>query len=62
MRVQDLYLFINDNQEIEIKSSTGICFWYGENLDIPFEYLGKIVKSIYSLKGTYEAYIVIIIE
>lgn len=62
MTVQELYRTINDAEEIEIKMNNGICLWYGENKDIPIEYLGKIVNSLYSLKGTYESYIVIVIE
>lgn len=59
MTVQDLYRVIDDNDEVEIKLNNGISLWYGENEDMPIEYLGKIVNSVYSLQGSYEAYIVI---
>ena len=59
MTVQDLYRVIDDNEEVEIKLNNGICLWYGINEDMPIEYLGKIVNSIYSLQGSYEAYTVI---
>ena len=59
MIVQDLYRVIDDNDEVEIKLNNGRCLWYGENEDMPIEYLGKIVNSIYSLKGSHESYIVI---
>jgi len=59
MTVQDLYRVIFDDEEIEIKSKNNICLWYGKKTDIPIEYFGKIVNSIYSLTGRYEAYIVI---
>ena len=62
MTVQDLYKIIDDNDEVEIKSNNGICLWYGINEDMPIEYLEKIVNSIYSLQGSYEAYMVIEIE
>ena len=52
-------IIIPMEEEIEIKSKNGICLWYGKNEDMPIEYFGKIVNSIYSLKGSYEAYIVI---
>lgn len=62
MTVQDLYRVIIDTDEIEIKLNNGISLWYGENKDMPIEYLEKIVNSIYTLKGSYEAYMVIEIE
>lgn len=62
MTVQDLYRTINDSEEIEIKLNNGISLWYGKNEDMPIEYFEKIVNSIYSLKGSYEAYMVIEIE
>lgn len=59
MSVQDLYRVISDEEEIEIKLKNGKTLWYGKNKDISNEYFEKIVNTIYSLKGTYEAYIVI---
>lgn len=59
MTVQDLYRVMNDSEEIEIKLNNGICLWYGKNENMPMEYFGKIVNSIYSFEGSHEAYIVI---
>ena len=62
MLVQDLYRLINVSEEIEIKLNNGICLWYGKNEDMPIEYFGKIVNSVYSIEGSHEAYLVIEIE
>ena len=59
MTLQDLYRVICDVEEIEIKLKNGICLWYGKNKDMPNEYFEKNVSTVYSLKGTYEAYTVI---
>lgn len=59
MLVQDLYRVILDTEEIEIKSKNGVTLWYGKNEDIPNKYFEKVVNTLYSLKGTYEAYTVI---
>jgi hypothetical protein len=59
MIVQDLYRVILDAEEIEIKLKNGITLWYGKNEDMPNKYFEKIVNTLYSLKGTYEAYTVI---
>ena len=59
MLVQDLYRVILDMEEIEIKSKNGVTLWYGKNEDIPDKYFEKVVNTLYSLKGTYEAYTVI---
>ena len=59
MIVQDLYRVILDTEEIEIKLKNGITLWYGKNEDMPNKYFEKVVNTLYSLKGTYEAYTVI---
>ena len=59
MTVQDLYRIINDEEEIEIRLDKDIILWYGKNEDIPIEYFGKIVNSIYSFEWSYKSYIVI---
>lgn len=37
-------------------------FMVWKNEDMPNKYFEKVVNAIYSLKGTYEAYIVILID
>lgn len=59
MAVQQLYRIINDSEEIEIKLNNGVCLWHGKNENMPIEYFGKIVNSIYSIEGPHETYIVI---
>lgn len=61
MLVQDLYRVIADIEEVEIKLKNGVTLWHGKNEDMPNEYFEKVVNVLYSLKGTYEAYTVIII-
>ena len=62
MIVQDLYRVIDDTEEVEISLKNGVTLWYGKNEDMPNKYFEKVVNAIYSLKGTYEAYIVILID
>ena len=62
MIVQDLYRVIHDIEEVEICFKNGVTLWYGKNEDMPSKYFEKVVNAIYSLKGTYEAYIVILID
>ena len=61
MIVQDLYRVIPDIEEVIIRFKNGVDLWYGKNEDIPNEYFEKVVNALYSVKGTYEAYIVIVI-
>lgn len=62
MIVQDLYRVIHDIEEVEICLKNGVTLWHGKNEDMPNKYFEKVVNAIYSLKGTYEAYIVILID
>lgn len=62
MIVQDLYRVISDIEEVEICLKNGVTLWHGKNEDMPNKYFEKVVNAIYSLKGTYEAYIVILID
>lgn len=62
MIVQDLYRVIHDIEEVEICLKNGVTLWHGKNEDMPIKYFEKVVNAIYSLKGTYETYIVILID
>lgn len=62
MIVQDLYRVISDIEEVQICLKNGVTLWHGKNEDMPNKYFEKVVNAIYSLKGTYEAYIVILID
>ena len=62
MIVQDLYRVIDDTEEVEICLKNGVTLWHGKNEDMPNKYFEKVVNAIYTLKGTYEVYIVILID
>lgn len=58
MVIEDLFRILLDEEEVEIRRGNK-ALWYGKVKDMLNCYFSETVKLIYSLKDTYNAYIVI---